>query len=377
VSAKRKRPGRKKAKAKAKRETRVTSAPRPADVEARTEPAELTALYFPHVHIADPELVRSSLLLWDKLYYIAPSAQMLPYDDDSPPELARALDVIARPHVPSEAEQQSAHDLTVKAVHNTSPVDWRGDQSTHFNFGVYEGKFLHRTLETLREYRLGDYATDGRSADFAMQERLGLTVMAILAACCAGAAGHAVTNRLWEYGEIAREKRPFLRHGEKIDDSQTIDRLMRASFEVMDLSNVRLERLIALREKNDAEFNELRHGYVRTLREFVRQRFRDRHKGPAAANEIERQFIREGRKWAANLEKILEARSVQRRLIRLSAFSSVALAAPDALTDVSKAALGVLAAFTAYRASRFGVPSNFEIQRTSPVGYLHFLSTLR
>jgi hypothetical protein len=337
---------------------------------------DFTALYFPHVQIEDPELVRSSLLLWDRLYYIAPASYMRPYDAQTPPEITRCLEVLAHPHVPRGTEQETAHRLIMKVVDATPRKAWETDSAgaSPLEFEVYGGKFMYDTFRELKDRGLGDFI--GR--DFGLSNRLGLTIMAILAASCRGASPQAITDRAWDYREIFQAVRPFRRVGTSQESAppRVIDRLMRASFEVMDLSNVRLERLAQLREKDDAEFNELRHGYVRTLRDFVISRSRAPGRGDAP-HEIEAAFLKQARKWAADLQKILEQERGLRRWMWLSMVPPAALAGRHLLAGEFDGAIEVLGAFSALAFARAGLRKPAVIRKDSPVGYLHFLSTQR
>jgi hypothetical protein len=353
----------------------------PDTLQAAPPVEDCSALYFPHVQIDDPELVRSSLLLWDRLYYIAPEREMRPYDEQTPRELARGLDVIAQAHIPDGREKHDAHQMILKVVDSTPRSAWeqKGIEDARFGFEMFGGKFMYQTLDELRRRDLGTFVGDDQPVrDFGLRTRLGLTIMAILAACCGRSAGQTFTDRTWDYLEIFKVIRPRRESGlvSKAMSPQLVDRLMRASFEVMDLSNVRLERLIQLREKNSSEFNELRHGYVRVLREFVRARSTARAKG-YTANEIEGEFIKQARGWARDLQKILEVERVKRRRLLLSVGSQAALGVKHIATGQFDGALEILSAFVSLQTGYAGLRKGKVIRKESPVGYLHFLSKLR
>src|ERR1700692_1056735 len=68
-----------------------------------------TALYFPHTEIRSQNLLKTSLLLWDKLEFIVPSPNYVPYYENT--TVARAIELIGVQRYPSESEKQEAHDL--------------------------------------------------------------------------------------------------------------------------------------------------------------------------------------------------------------------------------------------------------------------------
>jgi len=57
-----------------------------------------SALYYPHIQVKGEELVKTALLLWDQLKFIAPFAEWAQHSDDY--WLQEAFQLIAKPHVP-------------------------------------------------------------------------------------------------------------------------------------------------------------------------------------------------------------------------------------------------------------------------------------
>src|SRR5260370_24743755 len=69
-----------------------------------------SALYYPHVEVTRLGLLQTALLLWDHLEYIQPFEHFRP-DYKGHPECRRGMEVIGKPHHPSEEEKEEAHTL--------------------------------------------------------------------------------------------------------------------------------------------------------------------------------------------------------------------------------------------------------------------------
>ena len=68
-----------------------------------------TALYYPHTEVQSESLVRTALLTWDSLEYIAPDAGYQPqYESKS---MARAMELIGKRRVPTTEEKETIHEL--------------------------------------------------------------------------------------------------------------------------------------------------------------------------------------------------------------------------------------------------------------------------
>lgn len=68
-----------------------------------------SALYYPHTRIRSEELLKTSLLLWDKVRFITPWPEFdVKYGN---PTVQEAVELIRENHYPSESEKRQAHSL--------------------------------------------------------------------------------------------------------------------------------------------------------------------------------------------------------------------------------------------------------------------------
>jgi hypothetical protein len=98
-----------------------------------------TALYFPHTEIRSQNLLKTSLLLWDKLEFIVPFPDYKPHYQN--PSVAKAIELIGVQHCPSETEKQETHDLIEDFATGTLP-DVFYYLPTQDNYEIYPQKFL-------------------------------------------------------------------------------------------------------------------------------------------------------------------------------------------------------------------------------------------
>src|SRR5262249_17538857 len=143
-----------------------------------------TALYFPHATIEDPFLLKSALLLWDRLEYISPGDWLHPETNDR--DVLEAIEIVGKPLYPSESIQEKMHQRVVDFfVYGGFPKKYLPvPKSTDHH--IYAEKFAHRTWEFLSQIQL----VDGRFAlpkrrrrhpDYRVTERLAVVLMTMLA----------------------------------------------------------------------------------------------------------------------------------------------------------------------------------------------------
>jgi hypothetical protein len=111
-----------------------------------------TALYFPHTEVRSRHLLKSSLPLWDKLEFIAPSPDYVPYENAA---VARAVELVGVQRYPSKSEKQEAHDLVEDLATRTLPdVFYYRPDVTHGSYEIYPQKFLETTWKILEDLQL-------------------------------------------------------------------------------------------------------------------------------------------------------------------------------------------------------------------------------
>jgi hypothetical protein len=78
-----------------------------------------SALYFPHTTIDNVNLVKTALLLWDKLEYIVPRQDFGSVHGNR--HVQRAMEIIGKERVPSKSEKREAHGLVEKMAESALP----------------------------------------------------------------------------------------------------------------------------------------------------------------------------------------------------------------------------------------------------------------
>jgi hypothetical protein len=68
-----------------------------------------SALYYPHTAVASESIVKTALLLWDRLEFIVPWKGFQPHYSNR--EIARAMELIGVPHCPNNEEKRETHNL--------------------------------------------------------------------------------------------------------------------------------------------------------------------------------------------------------------------------------------------------------------------------
>lgn len=292
-------------------ENMATQLPLTADIPRFVAmPSKHTALYYPHIAIENEGLLKNALLLWDNVELICPFGQFPREPNGSAQRDAFA--VIARPLQPSEEDRKNAHDALIELADSDLP-DWFFPEHVNENlrYTIYPGKFMPETWEALQQTKLarpkvGDidppmpFSTDraihedAQPKAFETTEAFGLTMLSVLADCCAGATKQLVTDETDSY--VALDNYLKLISGAKKSPLKRSphDRLVTLSLSVADLSGVDLGALVRVRQKEDEKPNlrQMRHNYVARLDTYIdRLSTQARNRGDIA--EIERLFQEE------------------------------------------------------------------------------------
>jgi len=264
------------------------------------------ALYYPSAGITDENIIKTGLMLWDKLEYISPYPQYKPKEQTL--EIESALEIISKPYLPSDDKKELVHQEVEKLV-NTEPPEWFVfiPENPELRYGIYPQKILPKTWELLLHSNFVARATGDTEwynrGDYVMSSSLGLTLMSILADCCAGSQKRTITDEVDSYAALTR-------YITQINDGQYVglkdlsvskarmlepeyERLITITLKVFDTSGVDFKRLTQLRErevaKNDTLLREVRRNYFTKLDGYVKQITEEaRHKGDQ--DEILRNF---------------------------------------------------------------------------------------
>lgn len=226
-----------------------------------------TALYFPHTEIRSQSLLKTSLLLWDKLEFIVPYPEYKPYYENA--TVAKAVELIGVQRCPSKSEKQEAHDLVEDLATRTLPDAFYYRPAINDGaYEVYPQKFLESTWKILEDLQLAGAPLP--NADYPLTTTAGLSVMSILADCCAGETRARITDRGLAYATITN----LLVDSTKQDAGAHYERVIPLTLKLIDAANLPLDWLVKFREREETEagghtLRALRHTYLRRVEDHV------------------------------------------------------------------------------------------------------------
>lgn len=226
-----------------------------------------SALYYPHTEVRSSSLLKTSLLLWDNLQYIVPFPEYKPHYND--PLVKEAMELIGRPHFPTDEEKEEAHSQIEALVESQlPPAFYLADSAASYE--IWPRKLLDKTWKMLEEARLAGAPLE--NADYPLTMHTGLTVMSVLADCCAGKTLRRVTDRAGAYASVAGLLDPKPPKGPQGFQPAFGD-LVNTSLRMIDVSTVSLARLIEFRKNEVKEqghfIRNLRHRYMERIESYM------------------------------------------------------------------------------------------------------------
>jgi hypothetical protein len=335
------------------------------------EASMLKALYYPHTDIANPTILKNSLLLWDNVETIVPYAGWTPPPARSPKLFRDALDIVVRPRVPTDTEREKAHKALVGMTESgfltsliqKTPGHWRRK-----NYLIYPEKFSEETWRMLRHGGMAEWVRAER--DYGVPAAVGFLMMSILADVCAGTQIRKVTDRTDAYNWLAEMHAQVLgsQYVTGLDPSQVApahDRLVSLSLEVLDGRQIPLQKLVELRNREarrgGSDYSAMRRRYLQALESHL-ERVGKEAKSEADVRELNRQFKEDLKQDVADLKAELGIASSKALFSKEVALSVLILAgslvAPAAgLTALASQVGGVgiiplIKAAVDYRAAR-------------------------
>jgi len=202
-----------------------------------------TALYFPHTEVRDEKLLRTALLTWDKLEYIAPHKGYKPRYQNA--DFEDAMSLIGHPRCPTDDDKAEVHDLVADLIKDGVPEIFQytpagGRQGDDYE--MWPGKLAPTTWGLLAEkgmigHRLSNY-------DYPASQTAGLSLMSLLADVMAGTTKTRVTDRSEAYAAIANATRPL-----KAVTEDSSEMVVPLTFKAINLDRVPTRTLIKYREK--------------------------------------------------------------------------------------------------------------------------------
>jgi hypothetical protein len=207
--------------------------------------------------------------MWDELHTIVPYPDYRPQYSDR--RFAEAFELIGVAHCPEDEEKRKAHEIIEDFATRPLPQSFSYKFSIESNatsYELYPQKFFPETYDLLREAGLSGARLN--NSDYPTAEPTGLSLMSILADCCAGNSLARTTDRGEAYASLSGlfVQEPWLQ-----DPSAPVpDQLVPLALDTVSLHNISLERLIALRRREKAsgsnsDIVKLRHKFVSHLEE--------------------------------------------------------------------------------------------------------------
>jgi len=208
------------------------------------------------------------------------------------------MELIGVPHCPAPDEQREAHVRLEEFVRQRLPGEFYLKRSSARRrafdheepYEMYPEKLLPKSWEILRKARMAGRLLD--NSDYPLTEYAGLTVMSILADCCAGTTRCRITDRGDAYATVAGllGNNP---NAPKVKRADARAQLVPISLKVVDVAAMDFAALIKLRQREEKESNQslrdLRHRYLEGLEGYV-ARLADTQTTKADAKEIQQQF---------------------------------------------------------------------------------------
>jgi hypothetical protein len=229
-----------------------------------------SALYYPHTTIQNERILKRALLLWDSVEFIVPWEGFRPHYGRK--QLAEAAEIVAKPHVPSTDEKKQAHEQIQGLVGGTLPAPFYFRSREQAEYEIYPQKLLPDTWRLLREKHLASERLSA-AADAVVAHPTGLSVMSILADCCAGKTRARITDRGAAYAAIANLLRGAADQ-KRSADANAREQFVSITLNVIDAGKIDLARLIAFRKRETKSgghsYRDLRHRYLERMETYVK-----------------------------------------------------------------------------------------------------------
>ena len=335
-----------------------------------------SALYYPYTSIHSENLIRTSLLLWDRVHIMVPWEGFRPDYHDR--DHARALELVGVHRVPSHEEKKQAHEIVEDFCTRPLPEPFSYASKGHpHDWPVYPEKLLPDTWQMLRMTGMAGHRIP--SGGVPVTEPTGLSLLSILADCCAGQSLARITDRSAAYGVLGGL---LTETPGDVNPQGTVVGLAAITLKVIDTKRIPLTKLVAFREREEKsasghELRSLRHRYLDRLSTQVSalaglQKDSDRA-------ELQRQFDREIKDDLHQLRSELRlsaAEALASKELLAAVLAGAAVAAPFFnfhLPDVVSASGGVVSIGGLLALRTKFVKSRHDVLKNHPMAYLYEL----
>jgi hypothetical protein len=312
----------------------------------------LSAVYYPHTAIRDENFLKHGLLYWDEIEFVSPFAgyDVLPR---YPKTVIRELAKFTKPRVPTEEEKQRTHNQIMHLLEGDLPawlVMGDGEAAEEMRgYAMFSHKLLYETWRELERRKLVRPERGPRGDDYVSHTYLGLTMMAILARCCAGTHMHTITDQNDSYftllkhlqflsgeteaGRAAVDGRSQETYKRWLDtlgvaSSRKKDKaretLVSITLDVIDAKSLSVKDLLKLRNDKTQFAAELRQNYAKALETYLTPL------SAADINQTDAQALLQDfrRAMKQDLARLLDELKLNAKKTILSKEVAVAIAAP-------------------------------------------------
>ncbi len=257
------------------------------------------ALYYPHTNITDKNIIKNSLLLWDNIEYITPFQNWNHSRFDSKP-FNEAIEIISKPHFPTENERKEVHDRVSTLLKKDLPqwffLDEDKTTQDYKTYAIYPNKLFHKTWQLLTDHNMARF--NEMDSDFHLSTYFGLMLMSLLADACAGETKRKITDQAEAYSWI--QKCTIVEAGGEyitgLDISKvapTYERLVTLSIKVLNTDDIPISALVAMRKReaksSTNDYRNFRIGYLDRIDDYVSKITKNEFR-QSDVIEIERQF---------------------------------------------------------------------------------------
>lgn len=283
-----------------------------------------SALYYPFTGPERESFVKTSLFLWDTVDFIVPFHDFMPRGRSR--DETEALEIIARPYVPTNADKKNAHEEFEKICEAEIADQFIFNLSSPeraYNF--YPQKLLPETWDLLAESRLAHVikCEDGVS-DASTNGLFGYYMMSVLAVCCSNERKRLVTDNHDPYRTLANimvDEMPTY-----ADQDDWHGRLISISLNGPDFGDISLKRLVELRKNEDQLLQEMRRSFTATVDETA-SCIAEHTDNPNIIDDLIKGFIDKTEKDLAELKRALNRSATSLILSKECAFSIATYAA--------------------------------------------------
>ena len=185
--------------------------------------------------------------MWDKVEVMVPGKWFQPYYQDR--DIAAAMELIGKPHVPTEKEKAEAHQRVLDFAEEGLPNAFfcnSGDKLLE----IYPQKVLPGTWETLADCDVVRHRQKGGPS---MTQPMALSMMNLLADCCAGKTKSGVTDQQAAYNIVTALFSSSTDNREEKPERTEAEVLVSCSIRALNTKPIPLERIINFRRREEQE----------------------------------------------------------------------------------------------------------------------------